>query len=249
MKRFSNLQLGIVSGIAIFILFGAYSALETFTSIPGVQFWFKAPSNFDECIEAKGLIKDNVCWFQKTSFIKQAAITHTEQPTAVYRDPEKRFSIEYDKTLFIPDSLAIPYPPTGEKLKAFNLVHSIHIRHCGLSGLPEHCTPTTENPRISLSVLLLSVSEAAKSFGSIGVPVEEKKFDSRTGYSLELGVEGEGITYNLLPLSPKQTLLVAYTTLDESILADYKNAPGFIPRFEQTKLVETIIKTLSVPAK
>lgn len=123
--------------------------------------------------------------------------------------------------------------------------HTIPVQHCGLSGLPEHCTPTTQD--IGIGVYTLNsksgtiLSALKNTFGD-----EVKTFldGGRQGFSVETGVEGEGIVYYFVPLD-SGTLVLTRSYLNEQILGGYKDKEGFINFENQKKLFDQVVSTLT----
>ena len=169
--------------------------------------------------------------------IEQVSTNYT-----ILQYPEYGIKIDYPKTIFAREATELAGPfGNGQKYTGDLLVHSIPVEHCGLSGLPEHCTPYTRDITIGFFIInepLVNISQRLiKAYG------EARKLSlvGREGVYVSLGVEGEGIHYYFLPLSEKNSLMITRSYMDENILSGYKNISGFINLNEQEKLFEEVV--------
>ena len=155
------------------------------------------------------------------------------------------FSIIYPKEFELVDDRVVLAPNYEEYVPAKSLVRKINKEHCDLSGLPEHCRPYTENPKITFALVYVGNENSLKKewtelFGeSQLVEIGGTEFDHWT-----MGVEGEGVNYFFTRMSPEYLLMFSYTYLDGNILSDYPKAFGFLDIGEQEMIFKSIVSSL-----
>jgi hypothetical protein len=163
-----------------------------------------------------------------------------------YRNEKYGFQLTYNASTFTTKIPRDDATGLGLGETVFAVAHTVPVQKCGPSGLPEHCTPETQNPALSVGVVekpYAGLSELLKK----SLPGQVTDFTAGTikGVTFSLGVEGEGIVSYVLPMGAN-TLIVTRTYLDESIAANYKTVAGFIPLAEQKRIVEAdILPTIS----
>lgn len=159
-----------------------------------------------------------------------------------------RFEFKYPSNLFTTRNADINIPPDySTKIPGFEIVHEVPIKHCGLSGLPEHCTPTTANPEMGFFVLdktLMEVVNPMLADHTLGSIVREFTLTGKNGYYYNMGAEGEGIFQYFLPLDNNATLVIQKSYINEKMVGIYDGAETFIPLQEQESLSNTILSTL-----
>lgn len=154
------------------------------------------------------------------------------------------YEVRFPRSLFTWSETEVALPPNyNEKSKAVKLSYSIPVKYCGESGLPEHCTPTTENMSISFVVVGHLFNEVftslQKAFGP-NLPIVS--VDGHQGVKIQMGAEGEGAVYYVVPDGPS-TLFIVWTYKDESVLGSYQNEPSFIKYEDQVKIFDKILGT------
>ncbi|MCX6712680.1 MAG: hypothetical protein NTY66_00540 [Candidatus Vogelbacteria bacterium] len=197
----------------------------------GVRFWQTRESSVNENRTA-------------TSTSVVSTSTASVSSWTKLRDRAGIFEVSYPRRVFkLAEKPAVVPSAWTEKTRAQVLTHTIPIQHCGLSGLPEHCTPSTTDISISFFVLERSFNdvfkELKKTFGDLPVVT----LDGHQGVRFEQGVEGEGIVYTVLPVNDTKTLFIGRSYLDEQIVGGYKGAKDFIRLAEQKKLYDEVIAT------
>lgn len=163
-----------------------------------------------------------------------------------YRNEKYGFEFTYNASVFTTKIPRDDATGLGLGEAVFAVAHTVPVQKCGPSGLPEHCTPETQNPALSIGVIEKPYA-ALSTVLKTALPGQVTDFTAGTlaGVTYTLGAEGEGIVSYVFPAGPS-TLVVTRTYIDESVQANYQTAPGFIPLAEQKRMVEEdILPTLS----
>lgn len=161
-----------------------------------------------------------------------------------YSDADYKYSFSYPEDIFgfYDKQLQVPFLNAKKEVDAVAIVHTIPVEHCDLSGLPEHCTPTTTDISISFAPLDYSLATIKNAKG--GTDLQPIEINGIEGWSMDVGAEGEGRIYRYLPLNDKQTLWISESYINENVVGNYKNAKGFITYGEQGLLAEKIYNTI-----
>lgn len=164
---------------------------------------------------------------------------------AVYRGDGWRVAYPPDIFTRFGTSTTVLPPDYERAFGGFTMSHIAPVEHCDLSGLPEHCTPETEDLAISFFVVPRSYDDLAPAIDE-AVSLEGKTFvGGRRGLYYHLGAEGEGIYGYLVPMDERRSFLVTRSYLDENILSGYRQVAGFISLAEQESLFWSLMGTLS----
>jgi len=181
--------------------------------------------------------------------VKQVVVTPNLDQSAWknLRDQDNTFEIKYPKDIFKRTCNQITVPlPSQEKIKAVGLVHSVAVRHCGLSGLPEHCSATTTDIAIDFFTVSRNFNDVFKDLQkSYGQDMLIATYDGHQGVRFTIGAEGEGVVYTILPLNSAKTLFIMRSYVSEEFDIIYKETPGFIKYSDQKVLFEQIMSTLT----
>jgi len=174
------------------------------------------------------------------------ATTTASKSLLKLRDLAGIYEVSYPRGTFKVLSKSVGVPPEGsEKIKAQVLSHVIDVKHCGLSGLPEHCTPSTTDLAISFFVQNRSFNdifgELKKIYGDLSVVT----VDGHQGVSFDQGAEGEGMVYLVLPVNDSKTLFIGRSYINEAVVAGYKTAKGFIKFADQKAIFDQILSTFN----
>lgn len=175
----------------------------------------------------------------------EPVITKLNNTTETYTDSENGFSFNYPKDIFIKSSgeIQVPVYTQENKIKSFDLTHAVDVEHCGLSGLPEHCTPKTTDLKISFGVIESALTDLPEPQGQKLTPSDAGPNGTKT---FEQGVEGEGVIYFFVPLGSEKTLMIAQTYLNESILSKYQTVANFISYAKQGEITKEIIGSIKL---
>jgi len=174
------------------------------------------------------------------------ATSTASKSVIVLRDLAGTYEVSYPRGTFKVLGKSVGVPPTGkEKVKAQVLSHTIGVKHCGLSGLPSSCTPSTTDLAISFFVQNRNFndifSELKKIYGEMPVVT----VDGHQGISFDQGVEGEGMVYIVLPVNDSKTLFIGRSYINEAVVAGYKTAKGFIKFADQKAIFDQILSTFN----
>jgi hypothetical protein len=161
-----------------------------------------------------------------------------------YKDDGAGYSFKYPSNIFeMYDKVSqVPFLNRREELPTASLVHTVPVEHCDLSGLPEHCTPTTTDISISFTPVDYSLNLIKTAKG--GIDLEPITVNGVQGLRVDLGVEGEGRIDYYVPLDTSRTLWISRTYINEDVVGGYKNAPKFIPYPEQAKIFNALLNSL-----
>lgn len=230
-----------IAGIVGFLLFNRHSPLSYYTA---------DPKNFEECKKANGVMTlengVNACTFKIQVFVEHKAKTEAELQRT-YTDSEFGFSVNYPGDILreIDSKPALQFMD-NKSYDSTTLVHTIDVQHCGLSGLPEHCTPQTTDISITFTPINKKYSEviaaAQKVFGSL----EDVDLGSFKAKEFNQGAEGEGQYYYFIELPNNRTLVVSRTYISEEILSSYQESKDFIKFTEQKKIFDKIMESLTI---
>jgi len=166
----------------------------------------------------------------------------------VYTNQAYGFSVKYSSSIFIKKSATLDLPTVvNETIAGVKLIHEVPIQHCGLSGLPEHCTPTTQNISIGLFPVNINFSVLHKLFKKYTGELFPLEVNGDQGYTFEQGIEGEGIHYYFFPLGRDSSIIITRTYINEEVVMTYRDAPTFIPFNQQKELFEKVLNTLQLP--
>jgi hypothetical protein len=135
-----------------------------------------------------------------------------------------------------------------KQVRGVKVSHNLPVANCGLSGLPEHCTPFTENPGISMYVVEAPYSKFESNLkkGDLKDLVREVTIAGKKGVSVNLGVEGEGQFFYYVPVDANRTLFITRSYIDDSNLISYAQNPDFIKLADQEKVFNEIVSTLKI---
>jgi hypothetical protein len=183
---------------------------------------------------------------QKPGEVVAVSVANFDQTTwRKLRDQDNTFEVKYSSKIFkrISRQLASPLP-SQEKLTAVSLIHSISVQHCGLSGRPEHCTPTTTDMAIDFFTVARNFNDVFKDIQKIyGQNMPVVTIDGHQGVRFSIGAEGEGIIYTVLPVNNGKTLFIARSYMDEGFISKYQGIEDFIKYDSQKTLFDQIIST------
>ena len=165
---------------------------------------------------------------------------------AIYTSPSG-FSVTYPSNIFTHSLQQIHDPAEGGDTmhQAMVLTHSSPIKHCGLSGLPQHCTANTQNMTIIFMPISLPYDALQQKAQSLYGGVAPTTIDGHDGFTFSMGAEGEGATYAYAPINASSTLMIAWTHIDESIESNYQTAPDFIPYAQQQRLADSVVASIT----
>jgi PsbP-like protein len=158
-----------------------------------------------------------------------------------YTNEENGFSFQYpaDFQTGGEDSTYLPYGTNAKIKLTANFYHEIQTEHCDLSG---KCTPTTKDLYIGVAV----IPDSMQNIKNQADPMTQANYGDTTVYGVRQGVEGEGIFYDFIPLTSNKTLLVSHTFIDESVVANYQKAPGFLSYQKQSEIMADLFKSLKI---
>jgi hypothetical protein len=183
-----------------------------------------------------------------TNISNSADTTNTNANTApeptenTYTNSEYNFTFTYPKNLKS-GTQEFTFVPSGanERIELeTQFIHEINSEYCAPSG---DCKPTTQDFGFGVSVIPSSVADLQK---RIETPMTSQRFGNVTAYTMNQGVEGEGINYYFVSLSNTSTLMFDQRYIDENTLIGYKNVKEFIPYRQQNDMMKTIISSLKL---
>jgi hypothetical protein len=168
----------------------------------------------------------------------------TQSTWSKLRDREGIFEVAYPRRLLKLSEKQVFIPPTGaEKAKALVLTHTIPVKHCGLSGLPEHCTASTTDFSLAFYTVNRSFNDIFKDLRKVFGDLPVVTVDGHQGVQFDQGVEGEGQVYLVLPVNDAKTMFIGRTYLNEQVLAGYQGVRDFIKFADQKILFDQIMGT------
>lgn len=174
------------------------------------------------------------------TFIEKIEVNSSEKQTY---ESEFGFSFDYDEVFKLENTSIVL--PGGYRVSAVGAVRYIERQHCGASGMSEHCKPFLENPAMAIGVMDSDFENLKKvefrDFIQFSEPIT---LAGNTGFQFYAGVEGEGVVTIVLPFKENKTLLIQYT-FDEFI-DDMKRESGLYNSSEQKKIVDNVLKTLTI---
>ena len=166
----------------------------------------------------------------------------------VYTNQAYGFAVKYPSGIFIkqPADLQLSTVWQGS-VAGVKLIHQVPVQHCGLSGLPEHCTPTTQDITIGFFPINKNFSVLSKAFKNYAGELTSLLVDGIQGFTFEQGVEGEGIYYYFFPLGRDSSLVITRTYISEEINLVYRGVSEFITFNKQEQLFSEVLNTLQLP--
>lgn len=161
------------------------------------------------------------------------------------RDQEGIFEVKYPKNVLKKIERQEGIPPTWtDKTKALVLAHNIPVEHCGLAGLPKNCTATTTDLAISFYTVNRNFNDIFKELqGVYGSDLPIVTINGHQGVSFEVGAEGEGTIYLVLPVNNAKTLFIGRSYINEGVVGLYRTAKDFIKYADQKALFDQIMST------
>lgn len=209
------------------------ATLTQFSSISDVRIAINEnPQIFYDWIQMGCVTENNYC--NPTPFLIES-VPMWDQISS------NNFSLAYPHA-FIKSSSTLMLDPLKTFYPATKLTYTIDTPHCALSG---SCTPYTNNMVLYIASIPISYQEMRTLLAQDIAP-EPIRSKDQEGFSISMGVEGEGMLYYVFPLNKKETLVIARSYIDESTLISYKTAPGFIPFEDQKTLAQKILSTLTI---
>jgi hypothetical protein len=219
---------------------------------------FKNP---EKIISARNEIKENIAQkveeVEETTKdkIKDATISEIRKATDdVLNNKELKkyeswqgFSFKYDPQIFKLENSEVSYG--SRRIQAIGIVRYVNREDCGESGLPDHCKPFLENPRISFGVTGVDYSKIVADYLEDYLDLLEPfKIGDIVGMQYYSGVEGDGIITVLIPFKDDldKTLIIQYT-YDEIFDNDFfKDIPEILDSKGQKLMVDRILSSLEV---
>jgi hypothetical protein len=163
-----------------------------------------------------------------------------------YQDTKNHFSLQYDPSIFTESRTQERLPWKNKSIDSFLLTHTVPVEHCDLSGLPDHCTPTTTDISVAFTPVEASLAEIIAVSKDMFGNFEDWNFHGIPAKVGSLGAEGEGKVYTFITLSPNRTLMIVRSYIDEQILSKYQTVDGFLGRDQQAMTFEDLMKTFQL---
>ncbi len=134
-----------------------------------------------------------------------------------------------------------PFGPYHQNLNPdITMYRELAVEHCFLSG---KCDSVTNNMAFGAIKLADTMQEFLQSEEGKAATIEtigNKKF-----YIIEQGAEGEGIIYYITATPDGKVLLLFRTYINEEIVLTYKKAKDFIKYADQTKIMNSVLQSLT----
>jgi hypothetical protein len=174
----------------------------------------------------------------------------TQLPTAAnlkqYNDTTAGYSFSYPSDIFgvYDKQLQLPFLNAKKLVDAVALVHTVPVEHCGLSGLPQHCTPSTTDISVSFAPLNYTIDTIKK--GKYGSDLVHTTINDMEAWTVDMGVEGEGRVDVYFPVTETSTLWISRTYINGQILSKYQSVPQFITFQKQAQIFEQILNSIKI---
>lgn len=233
-----------IAGVAGFMAFNPNSP---------ALYRFAHPTNYEECKRDGGTLNSeniNSCIFKTTLFYEHKNKSESSKPVsetagwkryaneqiASFNYPENQLTLTTEKR-------QLAFFDSNKISDTIVLSHQVDKEHCGLSGLPEHCTPKTTDFELTFTTLDLPLSEIIKSKSR---EIENVRVGQYYAMVLSQGAEGEGTSYDFVAMDDKRTVEISHHYIDESVMVGYKDVPGFITIQKGGELIQNIFSTLLI---
>jgi len=233
---------------------------------PDLKYVFSKPATYAQCLDAGGMILESYpsqCSFRGQTFPnpneKSGQLlqgnqspdqpeNETKPPQLkTYTDAKNGFSFQYDTNIFAESRVQEKLPWKNKSIDSFLLVHTVPVEHCDLSGLPDHCTPTTTDISLAFTPLEASLADIIlSSKKTYGIFEDNWNFHGIPATVASLGAEGEGKQYTFISLAPEKTLMIVRSFIDEQIVSKYQNVEGYYSRDEQAMIFEQLMATFNL---
>jgi hypothetical protein len=227
---------------------------------PSLKYLFNKPTNYAQCLDAGGAILESYpsqCSYRGQTFtnpeekpVIPPPTAEEEQPKApslkTYTDAKNGFSFEYDTNIFTETRVQEKLPWKNKSIDSLLLVHTVPVQHCGLSGLPEHCQPTTTDLSIAFTPLAASLADVVAASSADFGGLQNVSFGPIGAKMAVLGVEGEGNVYYLISTGPQTSLMITRSFIDESVVGGYQNVKDFITLTDQEKIFNALMATFKL---
>ena len=163
-----------------------------------------------------------------------------------YIDSGNGFAFQYPTDIFTSSHTAVKLPWKDKSIDSFILTHTVPVQHCGLSGRPQDCTPTTTDISIAFTPLQASLADVLASAKATFGDYNNATFGSTSAKTATLGIEGEGNGYYFVALSDTTSLMITRSFIDEAVVAGYQKVGDFIPKAKQEQIFADLMKTLTL---
>jgi hypothetical protein len=204
------------------------------------------PKDYASCVKAHGTLQHdevNSCIMKGQLYFE-----HTATKLKEYKNDTYGFGLAYDGKILEETSSEqqVPFFNKTDLRPVTILSHEVPIQHCGLSGLPEHCTPTTKDISITFMPLNMNFADLMAATRMGFGELQDIKLGSLNAKTSISGAEGEGNFYYFLPLGNDKSLMITRSFINEEIVGSYKNAKDFIAYNEQQMLFDRTMSTLKI---
>ncbi len=166
-----------------------------------------------------------------------------EVELAQYEDLRYDFSFKYPAEMVQGNGKIFLPGPAPEAVPSITFTRVLNVPHPLMSGEIE---PTTDNPKVSVAVLSGFIDDIAKDFADYEKIDSHMSFGGRGLVIFRAGVEGEGVFYYLIPIDKGNTLLLMRNFIDENVVLNYQNVPGYLTLSQQEKYFQDILETLKI---
>ncbi len=216
------------------------------------------PENYDDCVNDGGVILESYptqCSLRGRTFtnpdekvteVPPAEETPQQPSLKSYIDAKNGFSFDYDATIFTESRVQEKLPWKNKSIDSLLLLHTVAKEHCGLSGLPEHCQPTTTDLSIAFTPLAASLADVVASSNTDFGGLQNVTFGTIAAKTATQGVEGEGNVYYLISTGPETSLMITRSYIDENVVGGYQNVKDFITFAQQEQIFNDLMATFKL---
>jgi hypothetical protein len=254
MTRPSKVFLGLVILGAILVAVAWLMATR-----PSIKYSLAKPQSYAQCLDAGGAILESYpsqCSFHGQTFTNPDEHQDATPPAQTgaepanelktYTDVANKMSFQYPTAIFTEGRTPIKLPWKNKSIDSLILRHTIPVQHCGLSGLPEHCTDTTTDISIAFTPLEASLADVVASAKIVMGPFVDVTLGGLPATTATQGVEGEGNIYHFFELGPERSLMITQSYIDDTVVGGYKDQPGFINVGRQQEIFNELMATFSL---